>query len=334
MFDWYYPRSTLLKNRLFNFEIGARGNGKTTGAIRYIIDEWQKDNTFECVWLRRYKSERKNIINGFFNTVINNNFYPDLDFKTKGNVGLINDKTVIHFLALSVDGRIKGLTSPNVRLIVFDEFLVDSRSRYLPGEVNAFLGLYDTIARPNDPNRQRTPVLFLANAMTETNPYFLFFNIRFNEKKEFKTKGIYARLIPDNGFSEYASNTEFGKLLSNTEYGEHSINNQFLLDNYSFIESKSVKSQIFANLVYDDQYIGCWADWNTGKVYLSYKHNKQLHTSYSVTNNNLPNVLTVKFMKNTRPLQILKEAYNRGCLYYENLKIKNLWYKYLKILNL
>ena len=155
---WYSPVDTLNKQRLFNMDIGARGCGKTTGAIRYIIDQHIKNTNYEAVWVRRYKEERNEIEKTFFDSIVNKNFYPNHEFKTRAHIGYMDGVPIIRFAALSVDKRRKGITSPNVRLMVFDEFLLDKGDRYIPDEFTAFLSFYDTIARPADQERERVPV--------------------------------------------------------------------------------------------------------------------------------------------------------------------------------
>ena len=333
MIEWFYPDYIFKYNKLFNLIVGERGNGKTTGCLRYIINKFLENNNFQCVWIRRYKEERKKITPSFFKKIEKFEEYKNLDFKIKGNTGLINDKEVIYFSALSVDGRIKGIDSPNIKLIVFDEFLVSGYSRYLPNEFYMFLELYDSIARPQDPSRERVPVIFLSNAMSLNNPYFINFKITFNGNKYYGN-GIYAEILNSESYRKYASNSEFSRIIKGTEYYKHSVENNFILDNYSMIKFRTNKSKLVCNFIINNKNIGMWIDWIQGEVYLSEKTNINLLENYSLLKQDLkPNYMTTKFFKNTRTYKIIKQAYITGSLYYESIKIKAMFEKVIPLLN-
>ena len=166
---WFYPDEILSKHRLFNFAVGPRGNGKTTGALDYCVRQKEKNPNFEAVFLRRYDSERRKVRNGLFNTIFKLEKDRGHKIALKQNTYYFDEQPFIHVSALSVDGRTKGITSPNIQLIIFDEFLIDrkiSRTNYMAEETEYFLDYYNTIARPTDPNRKRCPVLFLANTLS------------------------------------------------------------------------------------------------------------------------------------------------------------------------
>lgn len=331
---WYSPNETITKNRLFNFEVGVRGVGKTTGAFRYGVEQFLKRPPFEIAYIRRYKEETRKSKEDWAGTLVSNSFFPGVKFGLKGNTGLVNDKPFVHFKTLSVDGRIKGPALPNLRLIIFDEFLVDTKvSRYLPDDVNTFLSLYDTLARPNDPARARVPVLFLANAMSFTNPYFTFWGVVFNEKGEFKTKSIFARMYSDAEFVAQAQHSEFAQLIKGTQYAEHSIGNSFLLDNRDFIEPRANTAKPMCTLKYKGKFYGVWIDWDLGKVWLSFKYDPSNKLVYTFSKEDMtPNTLTAKFFKSTYYCKVIMQAFNTGCLYYEHINIKNNWYQIARLI--
>ena len=331
---WYSPVDTLNKQRLFNMDIGARGCGKTTGAIRYIIDQHIKNPNYEAVWVRRYKEERNEIEKTFFDGIVNKNFYPNHEFKTRAHIGYMDGVPIIRFAALSVDKRRKGITSPNVRLMVFDEFLLDKGARYIPDEFTAFLSFYDTIARPADPERERVPVLMLANAMTMVNPYFTQWRVMFNEKGQFKTKAVFAQILADDEFYQVSQHSEFAEAIKGTHYYEHSIKNEFLLDNNNFIEQRSTLSRHICNFIFNNKTIGVWIDWNVGKVWLSSKYDPSCRFNFSMGKDGTPNILTAKYFKKSTFYPYISLAFNSGLMFYENLEIKNDWYKINRQINL
>lgn len=116
--------------------------------------------------------------------------------------------------------------------------LINGTYHYLPKEVNAFLNFYDTISRDRDIN-----VYFIANAITMTNPYFLYWNIDLPPKgksfKLFKNNLILLEYIDSTEFMESRKQTKFGRLINDTEYGDFSLKNSFILDKNDFIDTKN-----------------------------------------------------------------------------------------------
>ena len=332
---WFYPDKILSKHRLYNFVIGPRGNGKTTGALDYCIRQKEKNPEFEEVFVRRYKSELAKIKNTLFNAVFKVNKDRGHKIELKNNAYYFDGKPFVYLSALSVDGRTKGITSPNIELIIFDEFLIDSkksRTNYLPEEPTYFLDYYNTVARPTDPNRKRCPVLFLANALTVVNPYFIFFNISFNENKIFQNKSIYAEIIQNKEFEEQAKKSEFARLIKGTDYERYSIEAEFIYDNYDFIEEKTDIAKLMCCATIDGKTFGFWVDWKNGRVFMSEKHDPNFPRFYSFTAHDLkPNILTAQYFKKTQEFNILKNAYNMGALYYDKITTKNSWQKIIRM---
>ena len=162
---------SLSYNALFNFIVGNRGAGKTYGSKKYVINRFLKYGE-QFVYIRRFKDELKKI-KKFFDDIKPE--FPDIDFKVKGKTFLINGKECGTAMPLSTAKIEKSTAFPLVTTIIFDEFILDKGTHhYLPDEVTNFLECYETIARTRD----NCKVFFLSNAITITNPYFLYFNIK------------------------------------------------------------------------------------------------------------------------------------------------------------
>jgi len=149
------------------------------------------------------------------------------------------------------------MSFPDVAYIIFDEFIIDKGTyHYLPKEVNAFLNFYDTISRDRD-----IKVYFIANAITMTNPYFLYWDISLpdNNKqfKLFKNNLILLEYINSKEFAEARSLTKFGQLISGTDYGNFSLNNSFILDKNDFIDIKNRYCNFYFAFKYENQIYRC-----------------------------------------------------------------------------
>lgn len=309
---YYNPQKLLSYNCLFNFIEGERGNGKTYAFKKFCIDNFIKKG-LQFIWIRRYESELEDI-EEFFSDIQNR--YPNYELKVKGKKFYCNDKLMGRAMPLSKGITKKSVPFPNVAFIVFDEFLIEKGNyHYLPNEVKAFLDLYSTIARSRD-----VRVFFVANSISELNPYHLFFNIvpngRFTKVKE----DIILERTDTVNYRQAMKMTRFGKIINGTAYGRYAIDNEYINDNKEFIEEKTDYASNRFNILYNNVYMGIWVDTKVGKIYCSFKHNKTLPTYCITTNDMKPNYLILK--SNSNYMKMLKTAFEFGYIYYENLKVK------------
>lgn len=341
---WFTPNDTLNKQRLFNFVTGPKGDGKTTGCRNYGLDLFLKDHVAEFAVIRRYKTETQATYKKYFDD-IQTKFGYNLDIKYRGRSAgiMVQDgddaeifKPICHFFSLSTDAGIQGVNLPNLRFMIFEEIFLDPRKgkRYLKDEPSEFARLYDTLARPSDPARKRVPVIFIGNSFASSNPYFDFFHIQLNTHGEYKSKNIYALHIRDKEFSAHANSTAFGQIMANTAYGKHAFDNDFMLDNFDFVKKDFKKGHLLYNFIYDGKTYGVWADFKNSALFVSYSYDPSCIRNYSfTTEDHKPNLLTGKlFIKNMQG-QLTKFAYNTGCLFFESLQIKNMWFDIARLCN-
>lgn len=328
----YYSRNDLLSyNALFNFVVGERGTGKTYQFKDWAISDFLK-NGYQFVYVRRYKTEFKDIGN-FFDDMIKK--YPNHKFKIGHGKFYIDDKIAGFYISLSTAITKKSVAYPNVNKIGFDEFILEKSSlHYLANEVSAFLGLYETIAR----DRNNVRVLFMANSVTLINPYFLFFDLQVSKTKRFwtfKNNDLVVELTDLQEFKEHKKQTRFAKIIDGTDFSKYSIDGDFVSDNYEFIESKSPNSYYCFTLVYKGENLGVWCDGKAGLMYISTKVDMTYPLKYAITtNDHKPNmiVLSNKYSKNQ--IKILTRMYEYGCLRYESLKLKSIMFDIFKLFNI
>ena len=180
----YYNYNKILSyNAMLNFLIGERGVGKTYGASKFVINQFLKKNE-EFAYIRRYKPELSLAVPKFFSALINNNEFPDNHLYNKGNTFYCNEKPCGYAMKLSTAQDLKSSNYNNVKNIIFDEFIIEEGQKklYLKNEVFIFLNLIETIARLRD-----VRIFLLANAVTITNPYFLYFDISLPYNSDIKT---------------------------------------------------------------------------------------------------------------------------------------------------
>lgn len=341
---------TLTHNALFNFIVGNRGGGKTYGAKKRGIDNFIKKGE-QFGYIRRYKEDLRKPMDQYFKDIEWE--YPDYEFKTEGDKFYIRlkplnekqkwtEKDVAGYgFVLSTANNKKSISYPNISTLIFDEFLVEKgNQRYLPKEPEKLLNLYETIARPGT-GHIRVVLFLLANAITVTNPYFLYFNLKMPKTPDKNGKYIWRHpkkpiLVEDvrnEAFIDKKKNTEFGQLVEGTEYADYSIENKFLLDDETFIEKKSTVARYFFTFVYKDKSFGVWADYGEGKMYVSYDIDPSYPLVYSfTTKDHKPNTMLIKSKSKTGYVKNFIENYTMGNVYFESMDIKNLTYEVIQMI--
>lgn len=340
---------TLTYNALFNFIVGNRGGGKSYGAKKRCIDNFIKRKE-QFGYIRRYKDDLKKPMKQFFEDIAWE--YPDYEMKIDGDKFLIrlkpaneNEKWTKEDIAgygfeLSTASNKKSISYPDITTLVFDEFLLDKGfQRYLPNEVLAFLNLYETVARPGT-QHPRVVVFFLANAISVTNPYFLYFNLKMPSKIDKNNKYIWKHpkksiLVEDvrnEKFIDKKKNTEFGSIIDGTDYADYSIENKFLLDDDSFVEKKSSNARYYFTFVYNNKNFGVWVNFTEGKIWVSEDIDPSYILKYALTlKDHSPNTMLLKSKTGSNHFKIFIENYKNGNVYFENMNIKNMCYEILKM---
>ena len=343
-------RRTLTHNMLISVIVGNRGGGKSYGAKEYAIDNFIKRGE-QFGYIRRYKDDIKESSIQFFKDIEHQ--YPDYEFKVDGKYFYIrlkpadeNEKWTDEDIAgyqfiLSTANNKKSISYPKITLLIYDEFLLDKsgNQRYLNNEPIALLNLYETIARPGT-DHPRVVMFMLANALSITNPFFLYWDLKMPEKQDKNGKWIWKHptrpiLVEDvrnEKFIDTKRNTEFGRLIEGTTYSNYSIDNKFLLDNDTFVEKKSPKARFYFTFVYKDNKFGVWADFTAGMLYVSKQIDPSYPLIYSITmKDHKPNMMFLKNKNKSNHFKVFLEAYQMGTLRFESINIKNICYEVIKL---
>lgn len=314
---------------LFNVIIGNRGAGKTFGATVYVIKRFLK-NGDQFFYVRRYKKElKKNAM--FFNAIIAENMFPDHTFEVKNDEYYIDGKLAGYSMCVSTAKIGKGVTYPKVKTIIYDEFIIEKGVyHYLPDEVVCFLNLYESIARTRD-----VRVFLLSNAVTMTNPYCLFWDLKIPRGKNniYKNGEILLELVQNVEFIEMKKKTRFGQLVAGTKFADYSIDNKFLLDNDAFIEKKGENPSYSFTLSYKGYKFGIWYSYAVGKYWVSYDIDPSCKLVYSLTlDDHRPNTMLIKNLNKAVFVKNFLDNYKMSNVYFESVQIKNLMYEILRLI--
>jgi len=342
-------RRTLTHNMLINVIVGNRGGGKSYGAKQWAIDNFIK-NKEQFGYIRRYKDDLKEPMIQFFKDIEMR--YPDFEFKVDSKYFYIRMKPADptekwteqdiagYGFTLSTANNKKSISYPRITTLIYDEFLIDKGNQtYLSDEPIKLLNLYETIARPGT-DHPRVILFMLANALSITNPYFLFWNLRMPTKADKNGKWIWKHptrpiLVEDvrnETFIDRKKNTEFGKLIQGTKYADYSIDNKFLLDDDTFIEKKGKNARYYFTFVYKEHTLGVWADFIEGKMYVSKDTDPSYPLIYSLTlKDHRPNTMFLKTKSRAGHFKMFIENYQLGNVRFESINIKNITYEVIKM---
>ena len=323
--SFYYDiNKTLSKQRLFNFVIGARGCGKTYAFKKRVIENFLKRGE-QFVYIRRYETEFPSAeVRNFFDDVADE--FPDVQFKAWNGLFRINDSIAGWYIALSKAVMLKSSPFPDVTLIGFDEFIIETGVyHYLPNEVRSFLDAYNTISRDRD-----VTVLFMSNAITMANPYFIYFDIKFENKQTvWLSKFISVELVQNKEYQEHISNTKFGQLIANTEYGRYAMQNNFLLDTDTFIERMPQGCSYLCTFILNGKDIGFYVNADGTAWYLSQKVDKTCPRLYTLDIENHTEQTSLIARHNIYVSNMLNSFCN-GSLRFDTQQTKNLCNDQLK----
>lgn len=318
---WEYD-TTLSHNCLFNFVIGDRGAGKTYGAKKRAILNFKKKGK-EFIYLRRYKSEFEDLATFFTDLIVNDEF-PEDKLEVKGKMFYINDVLFGYAIALSTSVKKKSTAFPNVDLIIFDEFIIEkSVLHYLRNEVKTFQDFYVTVSR-----YRPVKVLFLANAITMQNPYFIHYDIYLPHGSNiFKKNDVLLEMVENPDFKDHVRSTRVGQMLAaiDEDYSKYAIENQFMLDSKVFIEKKPGHARHNFNIKYQGIMMGVWADWVNGILYVSSDLDPSNGLTFAITKeDHAPNTLLIRTLTRSSIFKTFIEAYKLGCVRFENQRVKGL----------
>ena len=344
---------TSTHNCLFNFIVGNRGGGKSYGAKKRAIENFIKKGE-KFGYIRRYEKDLTKSFRQFFKDIAPE--FPEYESRVVGDTLYLrrkrgededdvwtDDDIAGYGFILSTADNLKSLPFPDIGILIYDEFIMkEGNQRYLKDEVTKFLELYETIARPGTPGRKEVPVWLLSNAITITNPYFMYFNLKMpkddvpDKNGKFIWKNSDNTMLVENvkseGLMALKRATKFGKIIKGTKYEGYSIDNEFFLDSEVFIERRSNGAKHEFNFIYNNNKYGVWYDYGEGKMWVS-EATDPYGVTYTITmEDHSPNTMFLKSKTGSVCLKRFVDCYKLGAVRFENMNIKNITYEVIKMI--
>lgn len=225
-----YKKGILQHDFDYNFIVGGRSNGKTTGFQRDVaLENFLKDRE-QFVKVVRTNDDTVPLLNEKWIDITVEEKLKSMGlkcayFKKTYYIGTIEDYTEYglrtfctnyaevwgYVIPLSQQARYKSSDRSKVSTIVFDEFAIKETYMYLPDEVEQFMSLVSTIIR----SRDNVKVFFIGNALSLKNPYFTYFGIN---ASKLKSGNVYSFVQCGDEFKEYAKvGLDFVPMIYNDE---------------------------------------------------------------------------------------------------------------------
>lgn len=311
---------------LLGFVLGERGVGKSYGAKRLVLKKWLKSGE-QFIYLRRYKTELDTALVTFWDDIVANGEFEGHKLGVRKSKMLstftCDGKICGYAVPLSTSNILKSTAFPDVKLIVFDEFLLDTGSgsyHYIRGEVEMVLDAIETVGRLKD-----IQVIFLGNATSQVNPYFAYFNLSLPYNSEFKTFKdglIVVNYIRNEEYRKVKKASKFGRLIQDSNYGKYAIDNEFLRDSNEFICKRPSDAKFYCVLVLNGLNVGVWYA-KDGYLYLSEKFEPNSHYKFACDYDDHSESTIFLNARENPFLKMCVRYYKQGLLRFENIKVKN-----------
>ena len=263
--DGYLDMSRLLdkEKATYIFIVGARGVGKTFGALKEAIDgdkkfifmrrtqtqvdmiksdELNPFNALTSVLGKNYKFMMKNInknITGVYRAVFD--YEKQLDVIADGN-------PLGYIMALSTVSNIRGFDASDVDLLIYDEFIGEKHEKPIASEGTAFLNAIETISRNRELSGSKPlKVICMANSSDLANPIFLELKLitvcekMLSKGKDYvylQDRDVAIYMLHDSPISKKKQKTSLYKLAgSDSDFSKMSLYNEFNKEYFGQVKS-------------------------------------------------------------------------------------------------
>lgn len=312
-----------------------RTGGKTTYFNRLCINRFLKQGKKFCL-LYRYQYELEQVADKFFKD-IKALFFNDymMDEKTLGKSGfkeLFIGKngnqmnSCGYAISLNASDNVKKYSHffNDTELILFDEFQTES-NRYINDEVGKLLSVHTSLARGNGKQVRYLPVFMLANQVTLLNPYYSALGIaeRLNSKTHFLRGNGW---VLETDFIESAANAQkesaFNRAFASHRYTSFASENNYLLDNYAFIERPHGRSRYICTFKVDGSSFSVREFPDSGILYCDDKFDPDFPTRIAVTLDD-HSINYVMLSSNNVLISFLRDCFQKGKFRFKNANAKN-----------
>ena len=249
-----------------------------------------------------------------------------------------------YFVALSEMQSTKGRTFVNVKKVIFDEFIIDkrTRARYLPDEFGLFANLMDSVIREEvdetgNPVGTKVHAYLLGNACDLTNPYFIRWGINKPPRKGYSwhySKMVLLHYADNDAYKEGKRKTFVGRLIAGTEEEKVIVDNVFKTGDDYNIGRKSKTAHFWLGIVYNGRKFGLWMDENKGQVYVTDNMPEGSGAPILALSKEDNTVNYLMARKSDKTLKMVMDIYYMDIMVFQNFGIRDTFLEALKMFGL
>lgn len=306
--------------------IGERGVGKSFNAKVAVLKKFLKTGE-QFIYLRRYKTELDSSLATFWDDLQSNGYFTEYNLKVVKSKMLTkftcNGKVCGYAAPLSTANILKSTAFPNVKTILFDEFVLDVASgtyKYMKNEPEMLLDVIETVGRLRD-----IQVIMLGNNVNFYGcPYVAYWNLDLPYNSEFKTFKdglILVNYIKNEKYRAAKKASKFGKLIDNTTYGDYLISNKSLRETANFIAKKPGNSKYQGMLIVNGDKVGVWVGLD-GLCYVSDKYDPNYPIKFACDFDDHSEQTVFLSARDNPLLSVVIKSFKMGWLRFESPKIK------------
>lgn len=253
-------REIIQDKRPFAFVWGGRGTGKTYGALETCVED-----DIKFVYLRRTQAQLDMINKPLFsplNPILD--AHPDWHIKispvsdknggffwTDEDGNILDDGYIGFTAALSTVSNLRGFAGvDSASVLIYDEFIPEKHERTIKNECDALLNCYETINRNRElQGKPALKMVCISNANLLTNAIFEGLGLT-NTVAKMRKKRQTVKYLDNRGVALYAldnspislakRDTALYKLAGGSAFGAMALNNDFVSETGSRIESRSL----------------------------------------------------------------------------------------------
>lgn len=248
---------------VLKFIVGARGIGKTFGALKYMMDHRHK-----FIFMRRTQTQidliKTDDLNPFKSLarVCGDSYLVAMQTVNKYVTGIykvdVGDKDlrpigapIGYMMALSTISNIRGFDASDVEYVIYDEFIGEKHEKSISSEGTAFLNALETIGRNRElEGFQPLQVIAMSNSTNLANPIFIELQIITKIEKLLK-KGNDVIRLPDRDMSIYVlkdspiskkkAKTSLYRIAgTDSDFAQMALSNQFNKEFFGQVKSRKL----------------------------------------------------------------------------------------------
>ena len=260
---WLYWKYLVSLPVDFIFIVGARGVGKTYGAMKELLVVsptmfiYTRRLNTQCEIIRTPDMSPLIPINKDFHTMLD--FFPINKYVSGIYDYVVDDNGKVkpcgqpkgYMAALSTFSNLRGFDGTELDYWIHDEFIPEKQERPIKNEATALFNAYETLNRNRElTGRPALKLVCMANANTLGNDIFLELGLvktawRMRENGESiyidKNRSLALIILNKSPISEKKKHTALYRLTAGTSYSDMALNNDFAYEEVGRIRSRNLR---------------------------------------------------------------------------------------------